>query len=272
MGGHQETKPCVACAETIRFGAILCRFCRTRQDDPEFEVPRGEKQPKSRSHKTKNKFTCSSCGNPDAENFFCSLCGTELPSVETAEGQEKEYVRTCFRCSSSALKNGACQVCGYRQDDASSTKNKVGGTSNWRKVYEVSEQSSVTSSRGSSPAKAIAWVSAAVLVTSGVAILNLLPSDFLSSWLASSSTVEQTNETSQPGVQIDDTKACKLFTEGYELALSENGSAYGMGLWRSKAAEAIGMASDKLAFELKRFVQNSGEPTEIVANIAELCP
>ena len=32
----QKTKPCIACAEVIKTEALLCKHCKTRQDDPEF--------------------------------------------------------------------------------------------------------------------------------------------------------------------------------------------------------------------------------------------
>jgi len=37
-----EIKTCVACAEEIKGGATLCRFCGTRQDDPRFDKSEAE--------------------------------------------------------------------------------------------------------------------------------------------------------------------------------------------------------------------------------------
>lgn len=35
----EDTKACVACAEEIRTKAVLCKFCKTRQDDESFTSP-----------------------------------------------------------------------------------------------------------------------------------------------------------------------------------------------------------------------------------------
>lgn len=271
MGKLPETKSCVACAESIKIGAVLCRFCKTRQDDPSYLIPQGQNLATVLGEEIEVSLTCTACGNPDAENFYCSLCGTELLSADPAKLKLMEEEIECFRCSSSSMQQGVCQNCGYHQAHDFSTNRKAKNDSSWGKLYDIDNQGASSSSGVSSRAAAIAWTGAALLVAFGLIALNSLPSETINSLQNQSSRDEQPQGASKATAQVDDAKACRLFSEGYELAMSENGSTYGMGLWRSKAAQAMEIASDRLAFELQRFVQNSGEPTDIVVNIAELC-
>jgi hypothetical protein len=72
------------------------------------------------------------------------------------------------------------------------------------------------------------------------------------------------------GKPIDTVRACKFFSDGYQVATLENGSSYGMGVWRAAARDGAQYASGQLAFELQRFAAGSSDG-DIIANIAELC-
>jgi hypothetical protein len=81
---------------------------------------------------------------------------------------------------------------------------------------------------------------------------------------------KQTPVSEEITVEKDPARACQLFTEGYERAMSENGSDYGMSLWREAASRASELADGQLAFELSRFAR-SEESFEAQLNIADLC-
>lgn len=72
------------------------------------------------------------------------------------------------------------------------------------------------------------------------------------------------------GKPVDTVRACNFFSDGYQLATLENGSSYGMSVWRAAARDGAQYASGQLAFELQRFAAGSSDGDSI-ANIAELC-
>jgi hypothetical protein len=57
-----ETKSCIACAEDIKADAILCKHCKTRQDEPTFQklAPKAPKQAAAKPKSTKSKSLSSS--------------------------------------------------------------------------------------------------------------------------------------------------------------------------------------------------------------------
>ena len=73
------------------------------------------------------------------------------------------------------------------------------------------------------------------------------------------------------GNRVDVVRACNFFTDGYKVAMSENGSAYGMQVWRDAAREGAKYADGQLAFELKRFASGGPGSTDAQLNINEIC-
>lgn len=79
-------------------------------------------------------------------------------------------------------------------------------------------------------------------------------------------------EPGSPANQEDNVRACNFFRDGFLLAMSENGSAYGMRVWREAAEEGAKYAEARLAFELRRFAGGGPGSTQAQLNINELCP
>lgn len=73
------------------------------------------------------------------------------------------------------------------------------------------------------------------------------------------------------GNRVDEVRACNFFTDGYKVAMSENGSAYGMQVWRDAAREGAKYADGQLAFELNRFARGGPSSTDAQLNINEMC-
>lgn len=96
-----EYKDCIACAEQIRSNAILCRHCKTRQDDLSFKA--SEESSKSVSQKPMSS------------------------SVE------------CPRCSEMAFQWGKCDRCGYKAHNLTQTtkrSNELG----WGLLFDAREE------------------------------------------------------------------------------------------------------------------------------------
>jgi hypothetical protein len=72
------------------------------------------------------------------------------------------------------------------------------------------------------------------------------------------------------GKSEDRVRACSLFSDGFKVAMSEDGSPYGMRVWRLAAGEAAQYARGQLAYELQSFADGTSD-RDLVANVAELC-
>lgn len=101
-----RSKECIACAETIKSKALLCRYCGVLQDDPKFahelESPDSSSEIR-RQQKSKDNtdvfsqqanFECPTCASVVSRNWsYCNECGTDLreKSEERAELRNNEY-------------------------------------------------------------------------------------------------------------------------------------------------------------------------------------
>lgn len=72
------------------------------------------------------------------------------------------------------------------------------------------------------------------------------------------------------GNTVDNVRACQIFSDGYQAATLDNGSASGMRAWRAAARDGSQYANGRLAYELQRFSAGDSDG-EITANIAQLC-
>jgi hypothetical protein len=76
------TKECIACAETIKANALLCRYCDTRQDDLSFSTTK-----KAQSPKLSKEVESKSSPNANLVTL-CELCNTF----------NSKFEKRCLKC------------------------------------------------------------------------------------------------------------------------------------------------------------------------------
>ena len=113
-----ETKECVACAESIKSAASLCKHCGTMQDDEKFVKTAKTKRPKPASPKKSN---CLSCEKPlgDKEPSLCNMCQFHVSKHELdliALGMDIERCPVCATRFYAPEISSDCHVCEGRND------------------------------------------------------------------------------------------------------------------------------------------------------------
>jgi len=94
-----ETKECVACAERIKVGAKLCRYCDTLQSDERF-VAKSRKSSRARTFQEHRQ--CLKCQRKLQvdEPAICTSCQFHLDKHERAFLQTGAELELCPTCSS----------------------------------------------------------------------------------------------------------------------------------------------------------------------------
>lgn len=181
---QSEFKDCIACAEPIRHNAVLCRHCKTRQDDPGFQESGFQSKGRKQKQSPQKALACLSCGNPDAGDFFCSLCGEQLQNDEPDEINSSLNAK-CPRCDSYALSGGVCDTCGYRDltSDFNDTRSRV--QSSARKLQRQSADDTAPAQNSGNSGFALAsWVLVIFLIVVGALLSNPSASRSLGDWFS----------------------------------------------------------------------------------------
>jgi hypothetical protein len=113
-----DTKECVACAESIKAAARLCKYCSTMQDDEKFVKTAKTKRSKPASPKKSN---CLSCDKPlkNTETSLCNMCQFQVSKHERdliARGMDIEHCPVCATRFYAPEISSDCHICEGRND------------------------------------------------------------------------------------------------------------------------------------------------------------
>jgi hypothetical protein len=114
-----ETKNCIACAESIKSAARLCKHCGTMQDDEKFVKTTKTKRPRPSSP---TKANCLSCEKPlgiKETSSLCKSCQFQVSKHERdliALGMDIERCPVCKTRFYAPEISSDCHVCEGRND------------------------------------------------------------------------------------------------------------------------------------------------------------
>lgn len=194
MSTKANDKPCIACAEPIKAGALLCKHCGTRQDDPEFQIHSIQSKPSSPKQVSIGGTSCPKCGNPDSEDFYCSLCGEALQNEANLK-KNRTLNAECPRCGSYAMSAGVCDTCGFRDltSNVNKTRSRVRGAARVLQS-EVEDESPPIKTSGISGFALASWGLVIVAIVGGVFLWNPSTSKNVTDWISSTGPENPTSD------------------------------------------------------------------------------
>jgi hypothetical protein len=197
--------------------------------------------------------SCLECGTSKKPAvWFCVNCNAlkdlsgEMADLDSSEYQAAEPTVACTECGGHVFEESEsfCPACESLQG-----RNQVNS-------YHANSGAELTNQADARPSPRKGVKKTLIVLGTLLSIFSLILGSTLSVGFG--------------GSPVDNDRACVYFSDGYQLAKSENGSADSMGAWRAAARDGASFATGQLAFELQRFAAGSDDG-EAIASITRLC-